>query len=200
MTIRAASRPTRRSGPGSGTGNGLAANIRKHYPPWLLYGIVALLLLANTINIAADIGAMGAALKLLIGGPAHLYAVGFGVVSVALQVFVPFPRYSPILKALTLALLAYVVTPFVVTIPWGQVVYETVFPSISFESAYVVAVVAVFGTTISPYLFFWQASQEVEEQRAARGEKPLKDAPEQAAEQLKRIQYDTYTEAGSFCV
>jgi NRAMP (natural resistance-associated macrophage protein)-like metal ion transporter len=178
------------------TGKGLAANIRKHYPPWLLYGIVTLLLLANTINIAADIGAMGAALKLLIGGPAHLYAVGFGVVSVALQVFVPFPRYSPILKALTLALLAYVITPFVVRIPWGEVVYETMFPSISFESAYVVAVVAVFGTTISPYLFFWQASQEVEEQRAAKGEQPLRDAPEQAAEQLKRIQYDTYIGMG----
>ena len=178
------------------TGNGLAANIRKHYPPGLLYGIVTLLLLANTINIAADIGAMGAALKLLIGGPAHLYAVGFGVVSVALQVFVPFPRYSPILKALTLALLAYVITPFVVSIPWGQVLYETVLPRISFESPYVVAVVAVFGTTISPYLFFWQASQEVEEQRAARGETPLKDAPEQAAGQLKRIQYDTYIGMG----
>ena len=101
------------------TGDGLAANIRKHYPSWLLYGIITLLLLANTINIAADIGAMGAALTLLIGGPTHWYVVGFGVVSVVLQVFVPFPRYSPILKALTLALLAYVDTAFVIEIPWG---------------------------------------------------------------------------------
>ena len=178
------------------TGNGLAANIRKHYPPGLLYGIVALLLVANTINIAADIGAMGAALKLLIGGPAHLYAVGFGVVSVALQVFIPFPRYSPILKALTLALLAYGLPRSSSRSRGEKVVQQTIFPSISFESPYVVAVVAVFGTTISPYLFFWQASQEVEEQRAARGEKPLKDAPEQAAEQLKRIQYDTYIGMG----
>ena len=178
------------------TGDGLAANIRKHYPPWLLYGIVTLLLVANTINIAADIGAMGAALKLLIGGPAHVYAVGFGVVSVVLQVLIPFPRYSPILKALTLALLAYVATAFVVKVPWGEVAYLTILPSISFEAAYVVAVVAVFGTTISPYLFFWQASQEVEEQRAAKGEEPLKNAPEQARMQLKRIQQDTYIGMG----
>jgi NRAMP (natural resistance-associated macrophage protein)-like metal ion transporter len=178
------------------TGDGLAANIRKHYPPWLLYGIVTLLLVANTINIAADIGAMGAALKLLIGGSAHMYTVGFGVVSVALQVFVPFPRYSPILKALTLALLAYVATVFVVKVPWGEVAYRTILPSISLEAGYVVAVVAVFGTTISPYLFFWQASQEVEEQRAAQGEEPLKEAPEQARAQLKRIQQDTYIGMG----
>jgi NRAMP (natural resistance-associated macrophage protein)-like metal ion transporter len=178
------------------TGDGLAANIRKHYPPWLLYGIVGLLLVANTVNIAADIGAMGAALKLLIGGPAHLYAVCFGVVSVLLQVFVPFPRYSPILKALTFTLLAYVATVFVVKVPWGEVAYRTILPSISFQTGYVVAVVAVFGTTISPYLFFWQASQEVEEQRAAKGEKPLRNAPEQARVQLNRIQNDTYIGMG----
>jgi NRAMP (natural resistance-associated macrophage protein)-like metal ion transporter len=174
------------------TGQGLAANIGKHFPSWLLYGIVTSLLVANTINIAADIGAMGAALKLLVGGPAHAYAVGFGVLSVLLQVFIPFPRYSPILKTLTLALLAYVVTAFVVDIPWDKVLYRTLVPSLSFERAYVVAVVAVFGTTISPYLFFWQASQEVEEQRAAEGERPLKKAPEQAPANLKRIQLDTY--------
>jgi NRAMP (natural resistance-associated macrophage protein)-like metal ion transporter len=178
------------------SGEGLAANIRKHFPPALLYGIVGLLLIANTINIAADIGAMGAALKLLIGGPAHLYAVCFGALSVALQVFVPFPRYSPILKALTFTLFAYVATAFVVHIPWGQVAYGTLLPSISFQAAYVVAVVAVFGTTISPYLFFWQASQEVEEQRAAKGEEPLKRAPEQARTQLRRIRHDTYIGMG----
>ncbi len=141
------------------TGHGLAANIRRHYPPWLLYGIVVLLLFANTINIAADIGAMGAALKLLIGGSAHWYAIAFGVLSLLLQVFVPFPRYAPILKALTLALLAYVATVFVVKVPWGEVIYRTIMPSLSLKGSYVVAVVAVFGTTISPYLFFWQASQ-----------------------------------------
>jgi NRAMP (natural resistance-associated macrophage protein)-like metal ion transporter len=173
------------------TGDGLAANIRKHYSPWLLHGIVVLLLVANTINIAADIGAMGAALKLLVGGSAHWYAVAFGLLSVVLQVFIPFPRYAPILKALTLALFAYVATVFVVKVPWSDVFYQTLMPSISFKGEYVVAVVAVFGTTISPYLFFWQASQEVEEQRAAAGEEPLISAPEQARVQLRRIKLDT---------
>ena len=178
------------------TGQGLAANIRRHYPSWLLYGIVVLLLIANTINIAADIGAMGAALNLLIGGPAHWYAIAFGLVSLLLQVFVPFPRYAPILKALTLALLAYVATVFVVRVPWGEVFYQTIMPSLSLKADYVVAVVAVFGTTISPYLFFWQASQEVEDQRAAPGEEPLITAPEQARAQLRRIKIDTYIGMG----
>ncbi len=178
------------------TGQGLAANIRRHYPPWLLYAIVSLLLFANTINIAADIGAMGAALKLLIGGSAHWYAIAFGLLSLLLQIFVPFPRYAPILKVLTLALLAYVATVFVVKIPWQQVLFQTFMPSLSLRGDYVVAVVAVFGTTISPYLFFWQASQEVEDQRAAPGEKPLIAAPEQARGQLRRIKIDTYVGMG----
>jgi NRAMP (natural resistance-associated macrophage protein)-like metal ion transporter len=174
------------------TGEGLAANIRKHYAPWLLYLLVGLLLIANTINIAADLGAMGAALKLLIGGPAQLYAVAFAFVSLLLQIFVPFPKYAPILKTLTLALFAYVVTVFVVKVPWAEVLYRTFIPSVSFNAKYVVAVVAVFGTTISPYLFFWQASQEVEEQRARKGEEPLRDAPEQARASFRRIKVDTY--------
>jgi len=178
------------------TGQGLAANIRKHYPPWLLYSIVVLLLVANTINIAADIGAMGAALRLLIGGPAHLYAIAFGLVSLLLQIFVPFPRYAPILKLLTLALLAYVATIFVVKVPWSEVFYQTIMPSLSLKADYLIAIVAVFGTTISPYLFFWQASQEVEDQRAAPGEEPLVIAPEQARLQLRRIQIDTYVGMG----
>ena len=178
------------------TGHGLAANIRKHYSPWLLYSIVVLLLIANTINIAADIGAMGAALKLLIGGSAHWYAIAFGMVSLVLQIFVPFPLYAPVLKVLTLALLAYVATVFVVKVPWSEVLYRTIMPSLSFKADYIVAVVAVFGTTISPYLFFWQASQEVEEQRAARGEEPLREAPEQARVQLRRIKIDTYIGMG----
>lgn len=178
------------------TGHGLAANIRDRYPPWLLYGIVTLLLIANTINIAADIGAMGAAMKLLAGGSAHWYAIAFGIICVALQVFVPFPHYAPLLKALTLALLAYVATVFVVHVPWGEVLYRTLLPSISFKADYVIAVVAVFGTTISPYLFFWQASQEVEELRAAHGEEPLIEAPQQARAQLRRIKIDTYVGMG----
>ena len=187
------------------TGQGLAANIRRHYPPWLLYGIVSLLLLANTINIAADIGAMGAALKLLIGGPAHWYAIAFGLISLLLQVFVPFSRYAPLLKVLTLALLAYVATVFVVQVPWADVVAQTLLPSLNFSADYLLAVVAVFGTTISPYLFFWQASQEVEEQRAAPGEEPLLAAPAQAAAELRRITVDTCVGMGfsnlvAFCI
>jgi len=174
------------------TGHGLAANIRSYYPRPILYGVVLLLLVANTINIAADIGAMGAALALLVGGNAHWYGAAFGILSVVLQVFIPFPRYAPILKALTLALLAYVASLFIIEIPWGEVAFGTLMPKLSLTSEYIVAVVAVFGTTISPYLFFWQASQEVEEQRAARGEKPLVEAPEQARAALKRIKLDTY--------
>jgi NRAMP (natural resistance-associated macrophage protein)-like metal ion transporter len=178
------------------TGHGLAANIRTHYPAALLHGIVGLLLVGNTINIAADIGAMGAALELLIGGPAHAYAVVFGVLSLLLQIFVPFRRYAPILKGLTLALFAYVATVFTVHVPWGEVLLESLIPSVSLRADYIVVVVAVFGTTISPYLFFWQASQEVEEQRAAPGERPLKQAPDQARVQLQRIKVDTYIGMG----
>jgi NRAMP (natural resistance-associated macrophage protein)-like metal ion transporter len=178
------------------TGNGLAANIRQHYSPWVLRSIIGLLLIANTINIAADIGAMAAALKLLMGGSPHWYAIMFGFLSLVLQIFIPFPRYAPILKMLTLSLFAYVVTVFVVHVPWGEVLRHTVMPSMSFDAEYVIAVVAVLGTTISPYLFFWQASQEVEEQRAAKGEEPLKNAPDQAKAHLQRIKIDTYIGMG----
>ncbi len=174
------------------SGDGIAANMRRYTSRWLLYSVVSLLLLANTINIAADIGAMGAALKLLIGGPAQIYAMLFGVVSLVLQVMVPFPRYAPILKSLTLTLFAYVGTVFIVKVPWAHVLYRTLLPTISFKVQYVVAIVAVFGTTISPYLFFWQASQEVEEQRAKSDEQPLTAAPEQAEQSLRRIKTDTY--------
>ncbi|MEO6563695.1 MAG: divalent metal cation transporter [Nitrosospira sp.] len=178
------------------TGMGLAANIRQRYPAWVLHSLICLLLVANTINIAADIGAMAAALKLLIGGSIHWYAIMFGFLSLILQIFIPFPRYAPILKMLTLSLFAYVATVFVVQVPWGEVLQHTFMPSISFNADYIVAVVAVFGTTISPYLFFWQASQEVEEQRAADGEEPLKEAPEQAQAHLQRIKIDTYIGMG----
>ena len=174
------------------TGHGLATNIRRHYPTWLLYGVVGLLLIANTINIAADVSAMGQALKLLIGGPARFYAVAFGILSLLLQVFIPYRRYVRILKWLTLALLAYVATVFVVEIPWSQVMLRAVAPHISWTPEFITTVVAVFGTTISPYLFFWQASQEVEEQLADPNAKPLVIAPEQAKENLRRIKIDTY--------
>ncbi len=179
------------------TGHGLATNIRRHYPAWLLYPIVGLLLLANTINIAADVAAMGDAMKLVAGGPAQLYAVGFGLVSVLLQVFIPYTRYVSVLKWLTLALLAYVATVFVVHIPWERVAKEAVaLPALPWKPAFITTIVAVFGTTISPYLFFWQASQEVEELRADDSAHALKKAPREARAGFNRIRLDTYIGMG----
>ena len=174
------------------TGKGLAGNIREHYPRWLLYLIVGLLLVANTVNIAADVSAMGDALELLVGGPGHVYSAVFGVFSLLLQIFIPYRRYVRILKWLTLALLAYVATMFVVQIPWWQVARAMVFPKLEWNAATITTLVAVFGTTISPYLFFWQASQEVEELQADPHAQPLKDAPNQARANFVRIKIDTY--------
>jgi NRAMP (natural resistance-associated macrophage protein)-like metal ion transporter len=174
------------------TGHGLAANIRDHYPAWLLHAIVALLLFANTLNIAADLGAMGNALSLMVGGPSQLYTIFFALLSLTLQIFIPFPRYAPILKWLTLALLGYVATVFVVHVPWHEATVGALFPKVELRAEYVSTLVAVLGTTISPYLFFWQASQEVEEQRATPGHEPLREAPGQAVENLKRIKIDTW--------
>jgi NRAMP (natural resistance-associated macrophage protein)-like metal ion transporter len=173
------------------SGHGLATNIRRHYPRWLLYFIVGLLLVANTINIGADIAAMGEAVTLVVGGSAHLYAAAFGIVSVVLQVLVTYRRYVPILKWLTLALLAYVGTVFVVQIPWVKLFSAAALPRLAWEPAYITTMVAVFGTTISPYLFFWQASQEVEDMRADPEARPLKDAPQQASANFGRIRVDT---------
>ncbi|MFA5170934.1 MAG: divalent metal cation transporter [Sulfuriferula sp.] len=178
------------------SGHGLATNMRQHYPAKLLYSIVGLLLVANTINIAADVAAMADSLKLMVGGPAHWYAVGFGVISLLLQIFIPYSRYVRVLKWLTLSLLAYVATAFVVHIPWTQVVINTMLPHLSWQPAYITTVVAVFGTTISPYLFFWQASQEVEEQRGNPQARALKVAPEQANANFRRIKVDTYIGMG----
>ncbi|GGC68547.1 iron transporter [Undibacterium terreum] len=178
------------------SGHGLATNIGKHYPRWLLYSLVSLLLIANTINIGADVAAMGEATKLLAGGPSHWYAIGFGLLSVMLQVLVPYHRYVRVLKWLTLALLAYVATVFVVRIPWQQVAMHTLLPHISLKAEYITTVVAVFGTTISPYLFFWQASQEVEDMRAKPEQHDLLQSPEQARASLHRIKIDTYIGMG----
>ena len=174
------------------TGHGLAANIRDHYPAWLLHGIVGLLLVANTINIGADLGAMGNALQLLVGGSSEIYIVFFALLSLTLQVFVPFPRYAPLLKWMTLSLLGYVATVFVVHVPWNEATMAALFPKPQFRPEYIATLVAVLGTTISPYLFFWQASQEVEEQRATPGHEPLREAPDQAAHHLDRIKVDTW--------
>jgi NRAMP (natural resistance-associated macrophage protein)-like metal ion transporter len=178
------------------TGRGLAGNLRRHYPRSLLYGIVALLIIANAINIGADLGAMAAALKLLVDGPLLLYVAAFAVVTVLLETFLRYSRYVSILKWLTLSLFAYVGTVFVVGVPWGTVAWQMVVPHITFSADYGTVVVAMFGTTISPYLFFWQASQEVEDVAERPEAKPLLDAPRQAPEEMRRIRIDTYIGMG----
>ena len=174
------------------TGRGIAGNMRRHYPRWLLYGIVLLVLGANIINLGADIGAIGAAVTLLVGGPPLLYAAVFALISLVLEIYIPYHSYSRILKWLTLALFSYVATVFVVHVPWGEALKATVLPSLRLDVKFLIALVAVLGTTISPYLFFWQASLEVEEERAAPSDRPLLRAPEQAKAQLGRIHLDTY--------
>src|SRR3984957_11027001 len=174
------------------TGVGLAGNIRRHYSAAILYPLVGLLLIANVINLGADLGAMGAALQLVAGGPALLYTVAFGVISVIGAVALPYRRYAKYLKWTTLILFVYAATALIVKFPLMPVIVGTFVPSLSFSNSYLTALTAVLGTTISPYLFFWQASVEVEEQRAAPREKPLKHAPRQAPAQLERMRGDTY--------
>jgi len=174
------------------TGRGLAGVIAQNYPRPVLAGIVFLLLAANTINLGADLGAMAAALKLVIGGPQLLYVAGFGLVSVLLEVFVRYSRYVSVLKWLTLALFAYVGVALIVHIPWGTVGYRLMAPHITLSTAYVTTAVAILGTTISPYLFFWQAAEEVEEVKERDGAKPLAKAPRQAEPEFRRIRIDTY--------
>ncbi len=177
---------------GRATGEGIAGNIRRHYPVWLLRIIVGMLLIANTINLGADLGAMGSVVKMLIGGPALLYAVVFGALCVALEIFTQYKRYVGILKWITVTLLAYVATALVIDIPWQKVMLGTLVPSLRLQSDYIVAIVAVLGTTISPYLFFWQSSQEAEDVHEDPKAKPLKRAPRQAPAELRRIRLDTY--------
>jgi NRAMP (natural resistance-associated macrophage protein)-like metal ion transporter len=175
------------------TGHGIARNLRDHYPRPLLLFIVTLLVVANTLNIAADLGAMAAALQVVVGGGGtHGFALIFGLIAVVFQVFVPYQRLAPVLRWLTLALFAYVLVLLLVDVPWRKVVLSTFWPPIELDADYLMLLVAVLGTTISPYLFFWQASQEVEEQRATDGQWPLRSAPEQARRQFKRIKLDTW--------
>jgi NRAMP (natural resistance-associated macrophage protein)-like metal ion transporter len=174
------------------TGRGIAGNIKCLYPGWILCGVVALLLFANVINIGADIGAMGAAANLLIGGPTLAYCLLFAVVSVLLQTFVPYKSYSTVLKWLTFSLCAYVGTIFVVQINWGEALRGTFIPRISFTREYMGALVAVLGTTISPYLFFWQSAEEVEQMDSAPKEKPLAKAAYRAPKEFYRIKVDTF--------
>jgi NRAMP (natural resistance-associated macrophage protein)-like metal ion transporter len=174
------------------TGRGIAGNIKRHYPGPVLAVLVTLLLVANTINLGADLGAMAAALKLVIGGPALLYVGLFAVLCAALEVLMRYSRYVAVLKWLTLALFAYVGVAFVVHMPWASVAYHLVAPHIQMTPAYITTVVAILGTTISPYLFFWQAEEEVEDVKGRHGARPLERAPSQATGEFERIRFDTY--------
>jgi Mn2+/Fe2+ NRAMP family transporter len=176
---------------GRTTGCGIAGNLRLHAPSWLLHAIVILLVVANTINIGADLGAMAESTRLITGGPQFLYVLIFALLCALLQVFMRYARYVTMLKWLTLALLAYVVTAFVVHVPWGEALKSFVIPQLQWDKDYLTTVVAVFGTTISPYLFFWQASQEAEDVRETPERKALKKAPEQAPDAIERIELDT---------
>jgi NRAMP (natural resistance-associated macrophage protein)-like metal ion transporter len=176
---------------GRTTGQGIAGNLSRHSSNWLLYTIVPLLLVANVINIGADLSAMGDALKLLIGGPGIIYAVVFGLICVIATVFLDYSLYVTVLKWLTLVLFAYVAALFATHVPWSEALFGLVVPHITWSAAFATTLVAILGTTISPYLFFWQASQEAEDQRVDHHAKPLKKAPEQAPKALERIRADT---------
>ena len=178
------------------TGRGIAGNMRKYYPRWLTYIVAGLLVIANVINLGADLSAMGAAVQLLIGGSALLYSILFAVFSLLLQIFVPYKKYVNFLRWLTLVLFTYVATVFVVRVPWGEALQGTFIPTIEFKADYFAGLIAVLGTTISPYLFFWQASQEVEEIDRAPTEQALAESPYQAPTQIGRIKADTYIGMG----
>ena len=170
------------------TGHGLTANIKRAFPRWVTLAIVVLLVCANTLNISADIAAMGEALQLLAGGSALIYSITFGLLCLVLQVFLPYQSYVRWLKWLTLALLSYVAVVFTLDIDWGQVAWSVVLPPMVLSRQSLLMIVAVFGTTISPYLFFWQAAQEMEDVRAAADQPPTRET---VRSHLRRIQWDT---------
>jgi Mn2+/Fe2+ NRAMP family transporter len=175
------------------TGKGLAANIKSAYPPIVLQSVVALLLIANTLNIAADVAAMGEVAELVTGLNRHLMTALFVIGTLVLQIFIPYHRYVSFLKWLTLSLLAYAAVLFTVHVPWGQVALRTVWPALVPNAAAAMVVVGIFGTTISPYLFFWQASEEVEDMQAAPAAAPLRQNPRAAGTELRRIRWDTWS-------
>jgi NRAMP (natural resistance-associated macrophage protein)-like metal ion transporter len=182
------------------TGKGLAANIKGVFPKSILFGIVGLLLIANTINIAADIAAMGGALKLLLGGSVHLYCVGFGLMCLVMQVYLSYQNYVRYLKWLTLALLSYVAVVFTLHVHWEGVAREMLLPHLALNHDTITIIVAVFGTTISPYLFFWQAAQEMEDLRSPSGphggNARLPHTSDVARKHMRRIRWDTYVGMG----
>lgn len=171
------------------TRRGIAANLRAHFPRPVVYAVVGLLGAANTFNLGADLGMMAEVMRLLVGkGSYHLYLAGFATLSLALVVWLPFHRYAPVLKILTLSLLSYAGVVLLVGVPWDALVAGTLVPNLQWDRNLVLTVAAVLGTTISPYLFFWQASQEAEEQ-IARDRGPDRSASD--ARHLRRIRLDT---------
>jgi NRAMP (natural resistance-associated macrophage protein)-like metal ion transporter len=173
------------------TGHGIAGNVCRNFGPVYVWSLVILLFVANTINIAADLGAMADAAKLLIGGPAILYVVTFGAISVLAQIFFDYDRYVSVLKWLTLSLFAYVVALAVVHVPWIEAAKGLLIPRVRWTPQFLTTLVAILGTTISPYLFIWQSSQEAEEQRIDKNKKPLKEQRSGAEKEFWRIRLDT---------
>ncbi len=175
------------------TGKGLAANIKTTFHPAVVLAVVLLLLIANILNIAADIAAMGEVAQLVTGINRRIMTLVFVLATLGLQIFVPYHRYVNFLKWLTLSLLAYAAVLFVVRVPWGAVAVSTLMPRFALNAGSAAMVVAIFGTTISPYLFFWQASEEVEDM-ARKGGRPLaKSAKRLATSELRRIKWDTWS-------
>jgi NRAMP (natural resistance-associated macrophage protein)-like metal ion transporter len=177
---------------GSVTGRGISANLRRHYPRPLLWMAVVLLLLANVINLGADLSAMGAVMQMLVGGELVAYTLGFGLVCVLLEIFLNYRQYASVLKFTTLSLFAYVAVVFTVHLPWGEALRGVFIPHVEWTSAFATGFVAILGTTISPYLFFWQAAQEIEEEKRHH-HKPLYVAPKRAGPEMARIRRDTLT-------
>ena len=179
---------------GAVTGRGIARNLRAHYSPWLLRVAVFVLLVANIANLGADLGAMGAALQLLIGGPLMAYTVGFAVLSIVAEIWISYIRYAAILKWLTFSLFAYVGVVFAVHVPWLEVIENLAIPDLTLDAAHAQTMVAILGTTISPYLFFWQAAQECEEQRGRKIKCLLHN--DNATAELRQIDVDTWVGMG----
>ena len=175
------------------TGKGLAANIKEAFPPYILQGAIVLLVVANTLNIAADIAAMGEVTELVTGWDRHLMTVVLAIGTLLMQVFIPYHTYVKYLKWLTMSLLAYAAVLFTVRVPWGEVALRTVWPKLRLDASTATMVTGVFGTTISPYLFFWQASEETEDMLANHNEAPLVSDAHDAPKELRRIKWDTWS-------
>ncbi len=176
------------------TGHGLSSLMSRHYPRGLLIPFVGLLVVTNAITLGADVAGMASAVRLLVGGPVVLYALLLAALSVALEIFVPYRAYVRALKWLTLVLLAYVAVAFAVRVPWAEALRHTLLPSLERPwRTSVAGLVAMMGTTVSPYLFFWQSSEEVDDQRVTPGDRALLNAPGQAPAEFRRIRADTWT-------